>query len=1831
MKYNKNYVLRKSISAGVPKPTEGIEGDLKICHVSGRYSLYAKTKTTWKLVSNLYDTDALGNISINDLQMPLNGIIEIDKNKIQVSSKSGIAKAKADRLILNENTNITGSLKLDTIAAAGSDTDKFLVSDSGTVKYRTGAQILSDLGISADEIIDWTSDQGDTNIHANNIVITHNQVTDFDTEITSAIDALIDSAPGALNTLNELAAALGDDANFSTTVTNSIATKLPLAGGTMTGDLIIAADNKIKSDTSSSHNFIEFDDDSGSPENQTLISSVTNVVALCDGNNNGTGHFEVLKGGTDSTATELFRVENDGDAVFTGDLYIPGEKKIQFDSADTSIYTNSDNPEDLYIEADEDIYIRPDDNLVIAGGTNNYVTFDGTNQRVGIGTSPQTHLDVFHTSAPEIAITGDADNVGVLGFGDDANYKAGRIEYNHASNFFTMDVAGTERFKLTSSTMTADVDINLTSGHIYKIDGTSVLSNNTLGSGVTSSSLTSVGTISTGTWQATDVAVAHGGTGASSASDARSNLGITYANIGTVDISDNTNLSAGTNITLSGDTLNVDDAFVKNDADDEMAGALTVTKAGDDQLTLAYDSSNKVRFDVSSSGDLAIHASGNDITLSERTDINFGVSTGTTLDVISNAITSGEVTKIQSSSTAWTSGNLLTLTATGDASSGSGQTKTGIDSEISGTAAVNRAGYFKAAGATANYALVTDGGNVGIGTTTPDTLLHVDGDAKITGDLTASGGDILFDALTTAKAVTIKGAEGQGASIELWADEGDETSDKWQIESTTNNALEFYQQTASGWASRLNLVNGGNVVVRDQLLIDDVPAGDGSSEDIMVIDSGDNKVKKRTYAELRSDLGIADNEIIDWTTDQGGTNIHSGNYTDTNTNGLTTFVVEDGDGTEVTISNGKQLKFKESGGININFSDYDSGADGDEFDLSFNVYTAQTSITSILNASLAIGRDADNQIKFDTDNQITFEVDGGDNVLFKTGGEIEASSLDISGDVDVDGTLETDALTIGGVTSVPFESADHSKLDGIEAGATADQTGPEIATLLNTDLGGNFTIGNQSDDMVTFSGAVKAVGTLFAYRQNYPQLALSDDNGTDKMYIGVSDEHAYIEFMDNEGAQAVNTLRFRGDDQTGSGDYSNADVMTVDFVNNRVGINTISPNMALEVVAGANDGILINRNSTSTGSPVEVGFRHTTSAGDASTGMRSYRTNEDTSYDQELRFFTTAGSGGQAEHLTIKHNGKVGIGTTSPTEPLEVYSANSEAYHYPIVARNPYNHVSNLDYGVGIKLQLDDGNENKWAGIIYEADSAYGNSGDLCFYIDGATNTSPKMKLQHEGNLTVTHAGWKGIVIQNTTDNDGSHLELKNTDRRFQVAVRSNGFDIRDVTASDTSRFFINSSGNITTGVWNATPITHDYIGTDAIDGDNIADDSINSEHYVDGSIDTAHIADDQVTYAKIQNVSATNVVLGRDSAGAGVIEEISASALRTILNVADGATANTGDITRVQLQADVAYSGSDVATANSGDADFKISGGGAITTARTSTAGEINIGWAQPTSILATDIKIGEDDETKIDFETADEIHFYAANAEQVYVADGVFGPQTDSDVDLGTSGARFKIAYIDNIVATTLIQTPDLWSSSGVKVADLTNDDITFADDVSVASGTLTFGSLSDGSITATAFVDEDDMSSNSATLIPTQQSVKAYVDSYFYDVKIHQWYAADANQDYIPFGSSNIESNSTADSLNDDTLFIAPYNGTLEKIVLQAAPGSLTVGGAGNTRIQLRVNGSLLTFEQEAVANETSVTFTWTDNNSFNAGDRLRISFDPTNTPKYVTATSVWKYTL
>ena len=151
---------------------------------------------------------------------------------------------------------------------------------------------------SGNQIIDWTADQGSTEIHSGNYInttytvgdggLTQNNFTNalktkldgietsadvtdttnvtaagalMDSELTdlagvkavtisdlatetyvdTAVSNLVDSSPTTLDTLNELAAALGDDPNFATTTATSIGTKLPLAGGTLTGNLTVNA------------------------------------------------------------------------------------------------------------------------------------------------------------------------------------------------------------------------------------------------------------------------------------------------------------------------------------------------------------------------------------------------------------------------------------------------------------------------------------------------------------------------------------------------------------------------------------------------------------------------------------------------------------------------------------------------------------------------------------------------------------------------------------------------------------------------------------------------------------------------------------------------------------------------------------------------------------------------------------------------------------------------------------------------------------------------------------------------------------------------------------------------------------------------------------------------------------------------------------------------------------------------------------------------------------------------------------------------------------------------------------------------------------------------------------------------------------------------------------------------------------------------------------------------------------------------------------------------------------------------------------------------------
>lgn len=151
----------------------------------------------------------------------------------------------------NQNISVSGTVDGRDLAADGSKLDGI---ESGATADQTASEILTAIktvdgsgsGLDADTL---DGQQGSyyaplasptfTGTPAAPTASAGTNTTQVATTafVQAAVANVVDSAPAALDTLNELAAALGDDANFSTTVTNSIGTKLPLAGGQMTGNI----------------------------------------------------------------------------------------------------------------------------------------------------------------------------------------------------------------------------------------------------------------------------------------------------------------------------------------------------------------------------------------------------------------------------------------------------------------------------------------------------------------------------------------------------------------------------------------------------------------------------------------------------------------------------------------------------------------------------------------------------------------------------------------------------------------------------------------------------------------------------------------------------------------------------------------------------------------------------------------------------------------------------------------------------------------------------------------------------------------------------------------------------------------------------------------------------------------------------------------------------------------------------------------------------------------------------------------------------------------------------------------------------------------------------------------------------------------------------------------------------------------------------------------------------------------------------------------------------------------------------------------------------------
>jgi len=281
------------------------------------------------------------------------------------------------------NTKITSRVLADNAVLTANITDANVTTAKVADNAVTGDKVADDVALAGNPTTTTQSAGNNT---------TRIATTAF---VSTAVANLADSAPDALNTLNELAAAMGDDANFSTTITNSIAAKLPLAGGTMTGDLNTSALIHL----SSADPILKFTDTAGG-DAFGLFASASNYLGFynftdsrVDAVIDGAGNFGI---GTDSPDSPLEISSSDDTRMKITDTGDSSELMLRSDGANTQIYTNTAHDLGIY-----------------TSGNVGQLHLKQSDGKVGIGTtSPSTKLHLGGTAPLDSIIRQDSTSSG---------------------------------------------------------------------------------------------------------------------------------------------------------------------------------------------------------------------------------------------------------------------------------------------------------------------------------------------------------------------------------------------------------------------------------------------------------------------------------------------------------------------------------------------------------------------------------------------------------------------------------------------------------------------------------------------------------------------------------------------------------------------------------------------------------------------------------------------------------------------------------------------------------------------------------------------------------------------------------------------------------------------------------------------------------------------------------------------------------------------------------------------------------------------------------------------------------------------------------------------------------------------------------------------------------------------------------------------------------------------------------------------------------------------------------------------------------------------------
>ena len=231
---------RNSINVGFVK-IANLESEVSTL-ASGSSNTFTTTVEAQNIIPAADDTYSLGTPSLAWKDVYVGpGSLYVNGQKVLEDDSGTITFTADSDQSLTIKTLGSGETTVQSVAGvnltATESGDIALTTSSGNIELKGTVQLLSGKRI---------TDSAGTKIEfGDDLDMNSNKITELGTPsanadaatklyVDTSIADLANSAPTTLNTLNELAAALGDDANFSTTVTNSIASKLTSANVAVT-------------------------------------------------------------------------------------------------------------------------------------------------------------------------------------------------------------------------------------------------------------------------------------------------------------------------------------------------------------------------------------------------------------------------------------------------------------------------------------------------------------------------------------------------------------------------------------------------------------------------------------------------------------------------------------------------------------------------------------------------------------------------------------------------------------------------------------------------------------------------------------------------------------------------------------------------------------------------------------------------------------------------------------------------------------------------------------------------------------------------------------------------------------------------------------------------------------------------------------------------------------------------------------------------------------------------------------------------------------------------------------------------------------------------------------------------------------------------------------------------------------------------------------------------------------------------------------------------------------------------------------------------------------